>query len=111
MMGKVRWSELWKKYKFVLLVVLVGVVLMLLPVSSKTKEPAAETRTSEESFDLEAEERRMEELLGRIDGVGKLRLMLTLQSGIIRFSRARWWGVRAPTAAPFVWPSRKPCRR
>ena len=25
MMGKVRWSELWKKYKFVLLVVLVGV--------------------------------------------------------------------------------------
>ena len=81
MMGKVRWSELWKKYKFVLLVVLVGVVLMLLPVSSKTKEPAAETRTSEESFDLEAEERRMEELLGRIDGVGKLRLMLTLQSG------------------------------
>ena len=26
-------------------------------------------------------ERRMEELLGRIDGVGKLRLMLTLQSG------------------------------
>ena len=40
-MGKVRWSELWKKYKFVLLVVLVGVILMLLPVSSKTKETAA----------------------------------------------------------------------
>ena len=81
MMGKVRWSELWKKYKFVLLVVLVGVVLMLLPVSSRTKEPAAEAQATEESFDLEAEERRMEELLGRIDGVGKLRLMLTLQSG------------------------------
>ena len=29
----------------------------------------------------EGMERRMEELLGRIDGVGKLRLMLTLQSG------------------------------
>ena len=37
-MGKVRWSELWKKYKFVLLVVLVGIILMLLPVSSQTKE-------------------------------------------------------------------------
>ena len=46
-----------------------------------TEEPTAEARASEESFDLEAEERRMEELLGRIDGVGKLRLMLTLQSG------------------------------
>ena len=62
MMGKVRWSELWKKYKFVLLVVLVGVMLMLLPVSSGTEEPTAEARASEESFDLEAEERRMEEL-------------------------------------------------
>ena len=80
-MGKVKWSELWKKYKFVLLVVLVGILLMLLPVSSGTKEPAAEAQTPEESFDLEAVEQRMEALLGRIDGVGKLRLMLTLQSG------------------------------
>ena len=74
-MGKVRWSELWKKYKFVLLVVLVGVILMLLPVSSKTKETAAgDSQTPQEAFDLEA-------VLGKIDGVGKLRLMLTLQSG------------------------------
>lgn len=81
-MGKVRWSELWKKYKFVLLVVLVGVILMLLPVSSRTKETAAsDSPTPQEAFDLEATEQRMEEVLGKIDGVGKLRLMLTLQSG------------------------------
>lgn len=81
-MGKVRWSELWKKYKFVLLVVLVGVILMLLPVSSRTKETAADdSQTLQEAFDLEAVEQRMEEVLGKIDGVGKLRLMLTLQSG------------------------------
>lgn len=81
-MGKVRWSELWKKYKFVLLVVLVGVILMFLPVSSRTKETAAgDSQTLQEAFDLEAVEQRMEEVLGKIDGVGKLRLMLTLQSG------------------------------
>ena len=81
-MGKVRWSELWKKYKFVLLVVLVGVILMLLPVSSQTKETAAgDSQTPQEAFALEAVEQRMEEVLGKIDGVGKLRLMLTLQSG------------------------------
>lgn len=81
-MGKVRWSELWKKYKFVLLVVLVGIILMLLPVSSQTKE-AEENKSQipQESFDLAAMEQRMEEVLGKIDGVGKLRLMLTLQSG------------------------------
>lgn len=81
-MGKVRWGELWKKYKFILLVVLVGIILMLLPVSSKAEETnQGDALTQQESFDLEAEERRMEELLGRIDGVGKLRLMLTLRSG------------------------------
>ena len=81
-MGKVRWSELWKKYKFVLLVVLVGIILMLLPVSSQTKETEEnKSQIPQESFDLAAMEQRMEEVLGKIDGVGKLRVMLTLQSG------------------------------
>lgn len=81
-MGKVRWSELWKKYKFVLLVVLVGIILMLLPVSSQTKETEEnKSQIPQESFDLAAMEQRMEAVLGKIDGVGKLRLMLTLQSG------------------------------
>lgn len=81
-MGKVRWSELWKKYKIVLLVVLVGIILMLLPVSSQTKETEEnKSQIPQESFDLAAMEQRMEEVLGKIDGVGKLRLMLTLQSG------------------------------
>ena len=81
-MGKVRWNELWKKYKFVLLVVLVGIILMLLPVSSQTKETEEnKSQIPQESFDLAAMEQRMEEVLGKIDGVGKLRLMLTLQSG------------------------------
>ena len=81
-MGKVRWSELLKKYKFVLLVVLVGIILMLLPVSSQTKETEEnKSQIPQESFDLAAMEQRMEEVLGKIDGVGKLRLMLTLQSG------------------------------
>lgn len=81
-MGKVRWSDLWKKYKFVLLVVLVGIILMLLPVSSQTKETEEnKSQIPQESFDLAAMEQRMEEVLGKIDGVGKLRLMLTLQSG------------------------------
>lgn len=79
-MGKVKWSELWKKYKFAVLVVLVGILLMLLPVSSQTKEPEP-SEIPQETFDLESVEQRMEEILGRIDGVGKLRLMLTLQSG------------------------------
>ena len=81
-MGKVRWSELWKKYKFVLLVVLVGVILMVLPVSSESKETeTSDLQTPREAFDLTETEQRMEAILGKIDGVGKLQLMLTLRSG------------------------------
>ena len=81
-MGKVRWSELWKKYKFILLVVLVGVILMLLPVSSAAEKTAeSDLQMPQETFDLEAVQKRMEDILGKIDGVGKLQLMLTLQSG------------------------------
>ena len=81
-MGKVRWSELWKKYKFILLVVLVGVILMLLPVSSAAEKAAeSDLQMPQETFDLEAVQKRMEDILGKIDGVGKLQLMLTLQSG------------------------------
>ena len=81
-MGKVRWSELWKKYKFVLLVVLVGVILMVLPVSSASKETeTSDLQTPRETFDLVETEQRMEAILSKIDGVGKLQLMLTLQSG------------------------------
>ena len=81
-MGKVRWSELWKKYKFVLLVVLVGVILMVLPVSSESKETeTSDLQTPREAFDLAETEQRMEAILSKIDGVGKLRLMLTLRSG------------------------------
>ena len=65
-MGKVRWSELWKKYKFVLLVVLVGIILMLLPVSSQTKETEEnKSQIPQESFDLAAMEQRMERFWAR----------------------------------------------
>lgn len=79
-MGKVRWGVLWKRYKFVLIVVLVGIVLMLLPTSGREKTEEI-TSTQGEDFNLEETEHRMEEMLEKINGVGKVRLMLTLQSG------------------------------
>lgn len=81
-MRKVRWSEIWKKYKFVLLVVLVGVILMLLPTSKKEDSKADNSsQTQWETFNLEETRQQIEEILGKIDGVGKIRLMLTLRSG------------------------------
>jgi stage III sporulation protein AG len=74
-----KWNigNLWKKYKYVGLVVLAGILLMLLP----GKKSDAQTQEGGGSFSLEDTERRMEELLGRMDGVGRVQVMLTLHSG------------------------------
>lgn len=74
-----KWNigNLWKKYKYVGLVVLAGILLMLLP----GKKSDAQTQEGGGSFSLEDTERRMEELLGRMDGVGRVQVMLTLRSG------------------------------
>ena len=74
-----KWNigNLWKKYKYVGLVVLAGLALMLLP----GKKTDAGPQEGGGSFSLEDTERRMEELLGRMDGVGRVQVMLTLKNG------------------------------
>ena len=72
-------EQLWKKYRLVLLIVLAGLLLMLLPGGSG--QETEEVRQERETFSLEETERRMEEILSRSEGTGKLQLMLTLKSG------------------------------
>lgn len=74
-----KWSmgNLWKKYKYVGLVVLAGIVLMVLPAGTSAPDPQKDSA----GFSLEDTERRMEELLGRMDGVGRVQVMLTLKNG------------------------------
>lgn len=78
--GKIDITVAWKKYRFVALILLLGILLMLLPVSGEEKESGPENQSAE-VFSLEDTERRMEEILGRIEGAGKLQVMLTLKSG------------------------------
>ena len=54
-----KWSigNLWKKYKYVGLVVLAGIVLMVLPAGTSAPDPQKDSG----GFSLEDTERRMEE--------------------------------------------------
>ena len=72
--------QLWKKYQYALLVVFAGVLLMLLPHTAKHTEKETPSSQGEESFILEDVEQRMERVLGQMQGVGKVRIMLTLKS-------------------------------
>lgn len=77
-----KWSGLLKKYRLALLVVLLGVVLMLLPTGGSTVQTSGESsELPGEAFSLEETEQRMAEVLSTIDGVGRVRIMLTLRAG------------------------------
>ena len=77
--------SLFDRYKFVLVVILAGVVLLLLPSFGGEKRDGGAVESSQESgsdpFQVEELERKLEQALAQIDGVGEVRVVLTLQSG------------------------------
>lgn len=76
---KITAIQVLKKYKFVALILLVGLVLMLLPTSEGKGE--AEREEGGEDYSLAQTEQRLESLLRNMQGVGQVNVMLTLKSG------------------------------
>lgn len=73
------------RYKYVVLVMLVGLVLLMLPDAKDDGGVQTESlSTAEEDFSVEALEKKLEETLSEIDGAGEVRVMLTVQSGMKR---------------------------
>ena len=75
--------EALNKYKYVLLVALLGAVLLLWPSGRDSAEAVLNTGGTEgvSGVDVAKTEQAMEEILGKISGVGKVDVMLTLQTG------------------------------
>lgn len=69
------------KYRYAAVVLLAGVLLLSFGGGKEEqKAPAAETQTARSGFDLEAFESAAAAQLARIEGVGRLELMLTLEA-------------------------------
>lgn len=83
MLPPVKLMELISKYRFVLLMVAVGILLMMLP--SFGGEKGQDTRTAQPEsaadFSLGQTQKELEEILSDIDGVGRVHVMLTVASG------------------------------
>lgn len=79
-------KALLDKYKLVLLVLAAGVLLLLWPGGTNSAaNPAAageDAAMSAPEFDLEALERKLEEILSRIDGAGEVSVALTVRDGV-----------------------------
>ena len=82
-MDQLAWKEkvpaLLKKYRYLLLGLLVGLMLMCLPERGEgADETAAVTASPVEDISME---QRLEEILGQIRGAGRVRVMLTEETG------------------------------
>lgn len=73
---KQRINAIFAKYKYPILVLLVGLGLMLLPEREASPAPAVPETVSEVSL-----ERRLEELLSQVQGAGQVRVLLTEDTG------------------------------
>ena len=75
-----RLKAFWGKYGFVLLILLAGVALLLWPTEPKTEKQQEQPEVVWEADSLAGTEERMRSILSKIDGVGQLELMLTVES-------------------------------
>lgn len=70
--------ERFARYKYAMLILLFGVVLMILPIRKKSPAPKAEQTTICEEQSLEE---RLEQLLQKMEGAGRVEVLLTLDQG------------------------------
>lgn len=80
-MKKINITGIWKKYKFVILIILIGIILMMLPTGKKTQATKQNISQAGADFSLTDQEEKMTDILSHIEGVGRIRVMLTLKSG------------------------------
>jgi len=77
-----RCVELLGKYKYVLIVVAVGLLLILWPSGQKTADETEAPVMQTTDFDLSEIENKMEALLSKAEGVGRIEVVLALRTGI-----------------------------
>ncbi len=76
-----RLRKIWGSYRPLLLVVLAGIILLMLPTGGTPAEQEEQPPPEEDRQILSPvqEEKRLEELLSKIQGVGRVRVMLTME--------------------------------
>lgn len=75
------YKKVWERYKYVLLVVLAGVILLLLPTGGSSEDAGAQTADACACFDVEALEHKMETALSKVAGAGHVSVVLTVKEG------------------------------
>lgn len=79
-----RLKELLDRYKYVLIVIAAGLLLLLWPSGEETRPPedGGGLAGAQAAFDLEELERKLSDTLSQVDGAGRVSVALTLKSGM-----------------------------
>ena len=75
-----RITELYKKYRYAVLIVLIGIALMCIPGRNKTADPPAPAAESAEVTDNSLQQ-MLSSILSQIKGAGKVEVLLTEARG------------------------------
>lgn len=75
---KTKFTQFFSQYKYVILVVVIGLILMSLPTQGKKDEVESTITPNQKSSDTE---QKLENILAQIEGVGKVQVLLTLSEG------------------------------
>lgn len=78
--------KLLGQYKYVLIVIAAGILLLLWPSEEKASPEAAQSglTSGEEDFSVEALEERLARVLSKVEGAGEVSVVLTVESGMER---------------------------
>lgn len=70
------------KYKYIILIVAVGILLLMMPSKSDAlKSSESDAKPVSPEFSIEAFEQKLESAFSKMEGVGKVRVILTLRTG------------------------------
>lgn len=75
---KTKLTTIFQKYRFVVLILLVGILLMLIPGKKGTQESIVTAQPGPEQPGIEE---RLEEILSQIDGAGKVSVFVGVEEG------------------------------
>ncbi len=75
---KEKCAELWRRYRYAILVLVLGVVLMLIPGRTENRIEAPVGAQAETQPDME---QRLASILSQISGAGKVSVMITVAEG------------------------------
>ena len=75
-----RITQILSKYKYVGIVLAIGIVLMMLPSNDLHTDETEKVQSKNETVELSLEE-RMEQILSCVKGAGKVKVMLSISKG------------------------------